>query len=172
MLSTPTNHTSTLVKTLEVREQISLGLLLDAVSGELETRNDSDANSMDVYPFLISLNTGMSANPRFVALDEGLENAPGFEYTWEMKSFSHLGIPLVHGWLPSRPSQAYMALERSAQTYEDAQYLMFREEELTEKLQVQGRCLYWSLVSCFVPILDNETCLGDIDFSGSYLMIL
>ena len=161
-LSTPANTTTALVETLRSREQVSLGLLLDAVFDELMSGRRGDAaqelpDVSELYAFLITLHTGMNVNPRFfppaptdstddprrsmshVHPTEREEAIPGtFEETREMRLYSTFSIPLIHGWLPSKESAAYTALKRSARTYEDAQNLMFREEELEEKLQREG----------------------------------
>ena len=161
VLSTPSDAATALVETLRVREQVSLGLLLDAVIEELMSGRRRDAGGQlpdvtDLYAFLLNLHTGMNVNPRFVPEEEtiNLMDAPidtdiptnlhqarkagGFENTREMKLYSTFSIPLIHGWIPPRNHPAYSALKRSAQTYEDAQNLMFREEELEDKLQQQG----------------------------------
>ena len=161
VLSTPSDTATALVETLRVREQVSLGLLLDAVIEELMSGRRRDAvgklpDVTDLYAFLLNLHTGMNVNPRFVPEEEtiNLMDAPidtdiptnlhqarkagGFENTREMKLYSTFSIPLIHGWIPPRNHPAYAALKRSAQTYEDAQNLMFREEELEDKLQQQG----------------------------------
>ena len=161
VLSTPSDAATALVETLRVREQVSLGLLLDAVIEELMSGRRRDAvgklpDVTDLYAFLLNLHTGMNVNPRFVPEEEtiNLMDAPidtdiptslhqarkagGFENTREMKLYSTFSIPLIHGWIPPRNHPAYSALKRSAQTYEDAQNLMFREEELEDKLQQQG----------------------------------
>ena len=158
VLSTPSDAATALVETLRVREQVSLGLLLDAVIEELMSGRRRDAvgklpDVTDLYAFLLNLHTGMNVNPRFVPEEEtiNLMDAPidtdiptnlhqarkagGFENTREMKLYSTFSIPLIHGWIPPRNHPAYSALKRSAQTYEDAQNLMFREEELEDKLQ-------------------------------------
>ena len=160
VLSTPSNTETALVETLRVREQVSLGLLLDAVIDELMSGRRSDEGNLpdvtDLYAFLITLHTGMNVNPRFVPIEEtvNLMDAPidgdlptnlhaarkagGFEDTREMKLYSTFAIPLIHGWIPPRNHPAFAALKRTAKTYEDAQNVMFREEELEEKLQRQG----------------------------------
>ena len=161
VLSTPSGIATALIETLRVREQVSLGLLLDAVIEELMSPRRADAvgklpDVTDLYAFLVNLHTGMNVNPRFVPEEEtiNLMDAPidtdmptnlhqarragGFEDTREMKLYSTFSIPLIHGWIPPRNHPAYTALRRSAQTYEDAQNLMFKEEELEEKLQQQG----------------------------------
>jgi len=156
VLSTPADTATALVETLRVREQVSLGLLLDAVFDELMSgRRGGAAQELpdvgDLYSFLITLHTGMNVNPCFVALPPpgpsvtdvpapsfpvviSDNRKPGtFEETREMRLYSTFDIPLIHGWLAPRTDMAYTALERSASTYEDAQNLLFREEELEEK---------------------------------------
>ena len=161
-LSTPANVETALVETLRSREQVSLGLLLDAVFDELMSGRRGDAaqelpDVSDLYQFLLALHTGMNVNPRFFpsaptksAADprnsmshihpmEREAATPGtFEHTREMKLYSTFSIPLIHGWLPDRDSPAYTALKRSANSYEDAQNLMFHEEVLEDKLQHEG----------------------------------
>lgn len=159
VLSTPAGIVTALVETLRVREQVSLGLLLDAVIDELMSgrRGDAAQNLPDVgdlYAFLVNLHTGMNVNPCFVVPDENasLMDAPvdmpttphlfrragGFEETREMRLYSTFAVPLIHGWIPPRTHPAFAALKRRARTYEDAQNLLFREEELEEKLNREG----------------------------------
>ena len=160
VLTTRSDITTPLVETLRVREQVSLGLLLDAVIDELMSgrRRGSGGILPDVselYAFLVTLHTGMNVNPRFVPSEEttvNLMDAPinmptslhesrkagGFEDTREMRLYSTFSIPLIHGWVPPRNHPAFAALKRTAETYEDAQNVLFREEELEEKLQRQG----------------------------------
>ena len=159
-LSTPSNITTALVDTLRVREQVSLGLLLDAVFDELMSGRRGDAahelpDVSDLYSFLVTLHTGMNVNPRFVPperipniMDASMLDLPatvhesrrpgGFEETNEMRLYSTFSVPLIHGWLPPRTHPTFAAVERAAKTYEDAQNLMFRDEELEDKLQHQG----------------------------------
>ncbi|KAF5027427.1 hypothetical protein F66182_447 [Fusarium sp. NRRL 66182] len=157
-LTTPADIEDTaLVQTLRSREQVSLNLLLDAVFDELMSpRRTSSEDALpdvgDLYAFLQSLHTGMNVNPRFIPT-ESMINAykrtslthlhpaergdliPGtFENTAEMGLYATFSIPLIHGWLPPKTEPAYEALERQAASYEDAQNLLFREEELEEKL--------------------------------------
>ncbi|KAL2195963.1 hypothetical protein P885DRAFT_78889 [Corynascus similis CBS 632.67] len=157
-LTTPADKTNTaLVDTLRSREQVSLGLLLDAVFDELmsERRVQPDVPLPDVtelYGFLKGLHTGMNVNPRFVPTPEvvaafkrtslshlhpteRIDRIPGtFEHTKEMALYSTFSIPLIHGWLPSKGETVYEAFSRQAASYEDTQNLLFREEELEEKL--------------------------------------
>ncbi|MCJ1397965.1 hypothetical protein MMC11_001161 [Xylographa trunciseda] len=160
-LSTPRDADTALIETLRVREQVSLGLLLDAVFDELMSGRRGDAaqglpDVGDLYSFLVTLHTGMNVNPKFIppsnsspdlidipGLDTSSPSAGrrvpgGFEETQEMKLYSTFYIPLIHGWLPPQNHPVYAALQRSANTYEDAQNLMFREEELEDKLQREG----------------------------------
>lgn len=161
-LSTPANVETALVETLRSREQVSLGLLLDAVFDELMSGRRGDAaqelpDVSDLYSFLITLHTGMNVNPRFFppaaskspndprnsmshVHPSAREGAiPGtFEETREMRLYSTFSIPLIHGWIPERDSPAYTALSRSAKSYEDSQNLMFNEEGLEDKLNREG----------------------------------
>lgn len=159
VLSTSSTIETPLVETLRVREQVSLTLLLDAVIDELMSGRRGDAaqdlpDVTELYAFLVNLHTGMNVNPRFVLVEEAvnLMDAPidepsrahdfrrpgGFEITREMKLYSTFAIPLIHGWIPPATHPAYPALKRVGQTYEDAQNIMFREEELEDKLKIQG----------------------------------
>jgi hypothetical protein len=161
-LTTPAGLNTALVEHLRSREQISLGLLLDAVIDELMSGRRGDAaqelpDVTELYQFLLALHTGMNVNPRFfpnppttrihdhrrsmshIHPTEREDALPGtFEETREMRLYSTFAVPLIHGWLPEKGSPAFAALFRSAKSYEDAQNLMFREEELEEKLQREG----------------------------------
>ena len=160
VLTTRSGITTALVETLRVREHVSLGLLLDAVIDELMSGRRRGSGGIlpdvsDLYNFLNTLHTGMNVNPRFVPSEVATVNlmdapidiptnlhesrqAGGFEDTREMRLYSTFSIPLIHGWIPPRNHPAFAALKRTAETYEDAQNTMFREEELEEKLQRQG----------------------------------
>ncbi|KAK0122502.1 hypothetical protein ONS95_010731 [Cadophora gregata] len=161
-LSTPAEVETALVETLRSREQVSLGLLLDAVFDELMSGRRGDAaqelpDVSDLYKFLLTLHTGMNVNPRFfpnppskasndprnsmshVHPSEREQGLPGtFEETREMKLYSTFSVPLIHGWLAEPDSPAYAALKRSANSYEDAQNLMFEEADLESKLSREG----------------------------------
>ena len=159
VLTTRSYNTTTLLETLRVREQISLGLLLETIFDELMERRRGSGEALpdvsELYAFLITLHTGMSVNPRFVPSEEATVNlidapidipkslyesrkAGGFEDTPEMRLYSTFSIPLIHGWIPSKTHPAYTTLKRTAETYKDAQNMISREEELEEKLQRQG----------------------------------
>ncbi|KAK4179482.1 hypothetical protein QBC36DRAFT_287575 [Triangularia setosa] len=157
-LTTPAGKNTALVDTLKTREQVSLGLLLDAVFDELmsERQLDPDVPLPDIselYSFLQGLHTGMNVNPRFIPTESILKSfkrtslthihpsqrgemsIPGtFEHTREMALYSTFSIPLIHGWLPRPDDIAYQSFSRQAASYEDVQNLLFREEELDEKL--------------------------------------
>lgn len=151
VLSTPSGIETALVETLRTREQVSLGLLLDAVFDELMSgRRGTAAQELpdvsDLYKFLLALHTGLNVNPMFVPeTDAGsgsamLTSRPdgrtgGFENTPDMKLYRTFNIPLLHGWLPEPDSEAYAAFNRVAKSYETSQYVQFQEEELDAKLQ-------------------------------------
>jgi hypothetical protein len=164
VLSTPPDLDTALVETLKTREQVSLGLLLDAVFDELMSgrRGDSAQELPDVselYAFLLALHTGMNVNPRFITpvhaprgsldghspdlnqthpMHRAQSKAGAFEETREMRLYSTFSIPLIHGWVPSQDTSAYAAFERCAQSFEDAQNIQFVEFELEDKLRAEG----------------------------------
>jgi len=164
VLSTPDNLNTALVETLRTREQVSLGLLLDAVFDELMSgrRGDTAQELPDVgelYAFLLALHTGMNVNPRFITpaaaprgsldslppdktavhpIERAQTKAGCCEETKEMRLYSTFNIPLIHGWTAPKDTPAYLAFERSAQTFEDAQNIQFLESDLEEKLRSQG----------------------------------
>lgn len=164
VLSTPANLDTALIEALKTREQVSLGLLLDAVFDELMSgRRGETAQQLpdvtELYSFLLALHTGMNVNPRFVtpvqtprgsydghpaAMNgvhpiERAQNKPGcFEETREMRLYSTFNIPLIHGWTAAKETPAYNAFVRSAPTFEDAQNIQFAEAELEDKLKAEG----------------------------------
>ncbi|KAK1716841.1 uncharacterized protein BDZ83DRAFT_37479 [Colletotrichum acutatum] len=153
-LTTPSSLSETaLIEVLRSREQISLGYLLDAVVDELMRRTQEALPDVSqLYTFLKGLHTGMNVNPRFVPTPEIIKAfkrtslthlhpterddlIPGtFEDTREMALYAAFAIPLIHGWLPTKNDPAYPAFERQAASFEDVQTLLFRDEELQEKL--------------------------------------
>ena len=69
VLSTPEGVETALTETLEAREQVSLGLLVDAVFEEVVSGKRTGLLPEDVgelYTFLGGLEEGMNVNPRFV----------------------------------------------------------------------------------------------------------
>jgi hypothetical protein len=151
VLSTPAGIETALVETLRTREQVSLGLLLDAVFDELMSgRRGGAAQELpdvsELYKFLLALHTGLNVNPMFVQDEDSTDgtstSAPlladrpgGFENTRDMRLYRTFNVPLLHGWLPEPGSDAYRSLERIAKSYELSQYVQFQEEELDAKLQ-------------------------------------
>lgn len=171
-LSTPVDMESGLVEALRAREQISLGLLLDAVFDELISGRRRQANQElpdvdELYTFLLTLHTGMNVNPRFVPYVKQHQTPttqnpalPGlFEETRELRLYSTFSIPLIHGWLPARSDVAFHALTRHAHTYEDAQTLMLREDELMAKLSNES----------MTP--EEQALLQDISSIGEFLRV-
>ena len=164
VLSTPQHHDTALVEVLRSREQVSLGLLLDAVFDELMSgRRGETAHALpdvsELYAFLLALHTGMNVNPRFVTpvstprgsldghpnaltsvhpMHRAQRKAGVFEETREMRLYSTFNIPLIHGWTAPADSPAYEAFVRSAPTFEDAQNIQFAEAELEDKLRSEG----------------------------------
>lgn len=150
VLSTAADMETALVETLRTREQVSLGLLLDAVFDELMSGRRGDAaqelpDVSDLYKFLLALHTGLNVNPMFVQDPDATDGTSilsalaarpgGFENTRDMKLYRTFNLPLMHGWLPEPGSDAYRAFDRIAKTYETSQYVQFQEEELDAKLQ-------------------------------------
>ena len=163
ILSKQQEGDSALTEALQAREQVSLGLLIESLmdeltskgpGGELEELPDVD----ELNRFLCMLHTGMNANPRFVTSETpapnlmdarnsmlsipmtlNVDRKPGtFEPTQDMLLYGAFGVPLLHGWLPSKSDPAKAAFTRAAPTYEDAQTILFGEEELEGKLSQGG----------------------------------
>ena len=146
---------------LRLREQVSLGLIIETLMDELITKASSvpdlELPEIDeLNKFLIRLRTGMNANPRFVPSKPDAPNlmdadtpttptaphhrpiAGTFESTPDIKLYSSFSVQLLHGWLPQPNDSAAEAFARSAPTYEDAQAVQFGEEELEYKLSQGG----------------------------------
>ncbi|KAI0837452.1 hypothetical protein F5Y06DRAFT_89758 [Hypoxylon sp. FL0890] len=157
-ITTPaTQESSNLVETLRSREQISLDFLLEAVFDELMTHRHTNPDvslpdMSELYTFLKGLHTGMNVNPRFIPNPETVaahkqatpshirpldreDLIPGtFENTQDMKLYATFSIPLIHGWLPPKDDPVYDSFSRQASSYDDVQSILFREEELEDKL--------------------------------------
>ena len=143
VLTTPQTLETALVETLRTREQISLGLLLDAVFDELMSgRRMSEAGELpdvgELYTFLLALHTGMNVNPRLTLQSGSGAIAGTFEQTKEMQLYSAFSIPLIHGWIAPADTPAGMAMQRNAPTFEEAQNIQFLESELEDKKGAEG----------------------------------
>ncbi|KAI0502926.1 hypothetical protein F5B22DRAFT_631216 [Xylaria bambusicola] len=148
-LTTPADQANTnLVETLGAREQVSLSFLLEVVVDELMSSRHAGSDMplpdmSELYGFLQGLHTGMNVNPRFIPTPEAAaahgqispgDDMPGtFEKTRDMELYATFKIPLIHGWLPPKDDAAYAALKKRAASYDDAQNLLFHEEELEDK---------------------------------------
>ncbi|KAI0112014.1 hypothetical protein GGR51DRAFT_52794 [Nemania sp. FL0031] len=148
----PDQTSSNLVETLASREHISLRFLLDVIVEELMCSRHTESgvplpDMSELYGFLQGLHTGMNVNPRFIPNPEAVAaykksspfdsdtDIPGtFENTRDMELYATFKIPLIHGWLPPRSDTVYDALKSRALSYDDAQNLLFHEEELEDKL--------------------------------------
>ncbi|KAI2773698.1 hypothetical protein F4815DRAFT_401600 [Daldinia loculata] len=150
-LTTPASQAnSNLIETLRSREQISLNFLLEAVVDELMTHRHTNPevslpDMTELYAFLKGLHTGMNVNPRFIPSSESSPMhiqkstqesfTPGtFENTRDLRLYATFSIPLIHGWLPPRDDPVYDSFTRQASSYDDVQSILFREEELEDKL--------------------------------------
>lgn len=143
-----------IIKALQTREQISLGLLIEALFDELTTCLGPDDELPDIEAlsrFLTMLHTGMNVNPRLtlvwiclplstslsctLTLKQESEDAVGsFLQTSDIRLYGTFGIPLVHGWVASPSTETHAALMRVAQYHEDIQLLQFRKEELEDRV--------------------------------------
>ncbi|PYI27201.1 hypothetical protein BP00DRAFT_429544 [Aspergillus indologenus CBS 114.80] len=130
-----------IVRALQTREQISLGLLIEALFDELTTclgPNDELPDIEALSRFLTMLHTGMNVNPRLTLESE--HSLGTFLQTDVIRLYSTFGVPLVHGWVAPPSTEAHAALDRVAQFYEDIQLLPFRMQELEDRV-IQGGSL-------------------------------
>ncbi|KAJ5566704.1 uncharacterized protein N7459_010086 [Penicillium hispanicum] len=128
-----------IVKALRTREQISLGLLIEALFEELTTCLSPDEEFPDIEAltqFLTMLHTGMNVNPRLTL--ETVDSLGTFFQTADLRLYSTFGVPLIHGWLAPWSSQAHTAMTRVAQYHEDIQLLPFRKQELEDCIMRGG----------------------------------
>ncbi|THC92522.1 hypothetical protein EYZ11_008005 [Aspergillus tanneri] len=126
---------SPIVRALQTREQISLGLLIEALFDELTTCLGPDDELPDIEAlsrFLTMLHTGMNVNPRLIL--ESNDAVGTFRQTDDIRLYSTFGVPLVHGWVAALSTDVHMALMRIAQYHEDVQLLHFRKEELEDRI--------------------------------------
>jgi hypothetical protein len=124
-----------IVRALKTREQISLGLLIEALFEELTTCLGPDEEFPDIEAltqFLTMLHTGMNVNPRLTL--ETVESLGTFLQTSDLRSYSTFGVPLIHGWLASWSSPEHTAMTRIGQFHEDIQLLPFRRQDLEHRI--------------------------------------
>ncbi|GAD99930.1 DUF455 domain protein [Paecilomyces variotii No. 5] len=129
------NAGTPIVKALQTREQISLGLLIQALFDELTTCLAPDEELPDIEAlsrFLTMLDTGMNVNPRLTVESE--HAAGSFYETNDIRLYGTFKVPLIHGWLASPSSEVHTALTRVAQYHEDIQLLQFRKEEIEDRV--------------------------------------
>ncbi|KAJ5104310.1 hypothetical protein NUU61_001657 [Penicillium alfredii] len=124
-----------IVKALQTRENISLGLLIEALFEELTTCLRPDEEFPDIEAltqFLTMLHTGMNVNPRLTL--ESTDSLGTFFQTSDLRLYSTFGVSLIHGWLASWSSSTHAAMSRVAQYHEDIQLLPFRKQELEDRV--------------------------------------
>ncbi|KAJ5998255.1 hypothetical protein N7522_009915 [Penicillium canescens] len=124
-----------IVRALSIREQISLGLLIEAMFEELTTCLGPDEEFPDIEAltqFLTMLHTGMNVNPRLTL--DSTDGFGSFLATSDLQLYSTFGVPLIHGWLASWSSPTHAAMTRTAQYHEDIQLLPFRRHDLEERV--------------------------------------
>ncbi|OJJ45298.1 hypothetical protein ASPZODRAFT_133943, partial [Penicilliopsis zonata CBS 506.65] len=135
ILCSAENTQPPIVKALKTREQISLGLLIQALFDELTSCLGPDDQLPDIEAlsrFLTMLHTGMNVNPRLTLEPPGTVGS--FLQTNDTRLYGTFGVPLVHGWIASPSSESHHALVRVAQYHEDIQLLQFRKDELEERV--------------------------------------
>ncbi|KAJ5349357.1 hypothetical protein N7541_007084 [Penicillium brevicompactum] len=123
-----------IVRALSTREQISLGLLIEAMFEELTTCLGPDEEFPDIEAlaqFLTMLHTGMNVNPRLTL--ESTDGLGTFLETSDLRLYGTFGIPLIHAWLASWSSPTHAAMSRTGQYYDDIQMLPFRRQELEDR---------------------------------------
>ncbi|KAL4892060.1 hypothetical protein BDV59DRAFT_57113 [Aspergillus ambiguus] len=124
-----------ILRALQTKEQISLGLLIEALFDELITRLGPDDQFPDIEAlslFLTMLHTGMNVNPRLTLESE--DAVGSFLETNDIRLYGTFGVQLVHGWVAPPSSEADAALKRAAQYHEDIQLLPFRKHELEDRV--------------------------------------
>ncbi|KAJ5831738.1 hypothetical protein N7474_000049 [Penicillium riverlandense] len=124
-----------ILKALQTREQISLGLLIEAMFEELTMCLSPDEEFPDIEAlaqFLTMLHTGMNVNPRLTL--ESADSLGSFFQTSDLRLYSTFRVPLIHGWIAPWSSPTHEAMTRVAQYHEDIQLLHFRKQELEERV--------------------------------------
>ncbi|PGH21314.1 hypothetical protein AJ80_03364 [Polytolypa hystricis UAMH7299] len=125
-----------LIKALESRERISLGLLMQALFDELISYGgESQLPDIEALSsFLTMLHTGMNVNPCLIPVTNPWDMPGTFAETNDTLLYSSFNLPLVHGWLTPLSSKAYAAMARTAKYHDDIQLLHFRKEELEDRV--------------------------------------
>ncbi|KAH8697797.1 hypothetical protein BGW36DRAFT_295454 [Talaromyces proteolyticus] len=148
------------VKALQTRENISLGLLIQALFDELTTY------PVDILPdiealsrFLTMLHTGMNVNPRLII--ESPTSVGTFHETSDLRFYDAFKVPLLHGWIADPKSNTHAAMAKVAEYYEDIQLLQFRKEELEDRVIRSG--------STLTP--DEERLIAEIDIIQSFVNV-
>lgn len=149
-----------IVRALQTRENISLGLLIQALFDELVTySNDVLPDIEALSRFLTMLHTGMNVNPR-LTLNSPTALGSFFE-TKDIQLYDSFKVPLVHGWIATPTSGVHDAMVRVAQYYEDIQLLQFRKEELEDRVFRNGTTL----------TSDEERMMNDIQTIDQFVNI-
>ncbi|PWY92254.1 hypothetical protein BO70DRAFT_424981 [Aspergillus heteromorphus CBS 117.55] len=123
------------VRALQTKEQISLGLLIEALFDELTTRlgpNDEFPDIEALSRFLTMLHTGMNVNPRLTLASN--DSVGTFLETEDIRLYGTFGVPLLHGWVAEPSTEANAAMVRVAQYHEDIQLLPFRRQDLEDRV--------------------------------------
>jgi ubiquitin carboxyl-terminal hydrolase MINDY-1/2 len=149
-----------IVRALQTRENISLGLLIQALFDELVTYSNEELPDIEALSrFLTMLHTGMNVNPR---LTLGSPAALGsFFETKDIQLYDSFKVPLVHGWIATPASGVHDSMVRVAQYYEDIQLLRFRKEEIEDRVFRNGATL--------TP--DEERLMNDIQTIDQFVNI-
>ena len=143
VLSSKHDGQSPIVKSLQTREHVSLGLLIQALFDELTGSSGPDSELLPdieaLSHFLTMLHTGMNVNPRLTL--ESSDSLGTFLPTSDIRLYSTFGIPLVHGWIAEPSSETEGALSRVAQYHEDIQLLQFQKADLEQRVVQDGGTL-------------------------------
>lgn len=142
ILSTPADQLDMpLLFFLSSRTQVTIDGLLEAILDDLLTRHGiGDIPQLpdleEFHHFLLAIQTGMNANPCFVASQDHHHhhNAGTFVNNAQMELYGSFGVPLIHGWIPSSGNVLRNSLSRVAPNYDDFQAHLVRKTELREKL--------------------------------------
>ncbi|KAK2763244.1 hypothetical protein FQN54_009880 [Arachnomyces sp. PD_36] len=152
------NTNPPIVRALQTREKISLGLLTEALFDELTSCHRPEDQLPDIEAlssFLLMLHTGMNVNPKLTTDHD----TPGkFLETSDIKLYSTFKLSLIHGWLASPTTAVHAALCRVAEYHEDIQLLQFRKEEMEDRVFRGGNLTQ-----------DEQQTVGDIDTIQYYV---